>query len=132
MLLKGTQIDSGSIIGAASLVAGKKVPYNESWGGNPCRKIADSIFWDGSTVHTWTESETQLGQDFSSYAEKRNVSPDEYQFAYDPNRSIPYDEIDQRLSDKDMAVKTAYLRYLSSQENKNRFAHKIVTKKKFF
>ena len=30
MLLKGTQIDSGSIIGAASLVAGKKVPYNES------------------------------------------------------------------------------------------------------
>ena len=83
-------------------------------------------------VHTWTESETQLGQDFSSYAEKRNVSPDEYQFAYDPNRSIPYDEIDQKLSDKDMAVKTAYLRYLSSQENKNRFAHKIVTKKKFF
>lgn len=107
MLLKGTQIDSGSIIGAASLVAGKKVPYNESWGGNPCRKIADSIFWDGSTVHTWTESETQLGQDFSSYAEKRNVSPDEYQFAYDPNRSIPYDEISPMMrSTKSCRIRT--------------------------
>ena len=35
MILKGTKIDSGSIIGAMSLVAGKCINSNESWGGNP-------------------------------------------------------------------------------------------------
>lgn len=38
LLLKGTQIDSGSIVGAGSVVAGKKIPHNSIWAGNPSRQ----------------------------------------------------------------------------------------------
>ncbi len=44
MILKGTQIHSGSIIGALSVVSGKEIPSNTSWAGNPSRKIAENIF----------------------------------------------------------------------------------------
>ena len=47
-LLKGTQIDSGSIIGARALVAGKKIPSNTVYGGNPCRNISKNVFWERS------------------------------------------------------------------------------------
>lgn len=43
-LLKGTQIDSGSIIGAASVVAGKKIMHNSSWSANPSRQIGEGVF----------------------------------------------------------------------------------------
>lgn len=44
LILKGSQIDSGSIIGAMSVVANKKVPHNTSWAGNPAKQIKSNIF----------------------------------------------------------------------------------------
>ncbi len=58
LLLKGTQIGSGSIIGAMSVLAGKKVPSNTVWGGNPARQINENIFWQGDCVHKYTEKDT--------------------------------------------------------------------------
>ncbi len=40
ILLKGTTIGEGSIIGAGSVVSGT-IPANEVWGGNPARKIKE-------------------------------------------------------------------------------------------
>lgn len=131
LLLKGTRIDSGSIIGAASIVAGKKVPHNESWAGNPCRKITDSVFWNGACVHMWREKDTQCSMDYCQYVKQRNVSPEEFRFAYEPDKSISFEEIDKLLSKWDVDEKIAYLNRLSSEENKNRFVHQISSKKKF-
>ena len=60
MILKGTQIDSGSIIGAMSVVSGKKIPHNTSWAGNPVRQIKDNIFWSSEAVHPWVQWHTNL------------------------------------------------------------------------
>ncbi len=38
-ILKGCQIGSGAIIGTRSVVSGKKIPSNTSWGGGACKKI---------------------------------------------------------------------------------------------
>lgn len=58
MILKGTVVHSGSIIGAMSLVAGKRIPSNHCWGGNPAAKIKDAVFWSGECVHSWTQQIT--------------------------------------------------------------------------
>ena len=44
--LKGTQIGSGSIIGAKSLVAGKKIKSNTIYAGNPAKLIRKDVFYD--------------------------------------------------------------------------------------
>lgn len=44
MILKGTKIHSGSIVGALSVVANKKIPSNTSWAGNPSKEIAQGVF----------------------------------------------------------------------------------------
>ena len=59
MMLKGTTIGSGSIVGAMSLVSGKCIPSNTSWGGNPAKQIKSGIFWEESCVHSWTPKKTK-------------------------------------------------------------------------
>lgn len=58
MLLKGTQIGSGSIIGAAAVCAGKKIPSNASYAGNPAKLIKQGVFFTNKCVHQWTEEMT--------------------------------------------------------------------------
>ena len=43
MILKGSSIHSGSVIGAMSLVAGKTIHSNSCWGGNPVRMLKENI-----------------------------------------------------------------------------------------
>lgn len=59
MILKGSTIHSGSVIGAMSLVAGKQIGSNSCWGGNPVKKLKEGIFWSGECVHSWTEETTK-------------------------------------------------------------------------
>ncbi len=73
-ILKGTVIGSGSIIGAMGVVAGKTIPSNESWAGNPSRCIGKNIFWDRHCVHTWTSEQT------ARYA---NLDTDDFIFCKD-------------------------------------------------
>ncbi|GHU51981.1 hypothetical protein FACS1894132_00640 [Clostridia bacterium] len=46
-LLKSTQIGSGAIVGLGSVVAGKKIPSNTSWAGNPAKQIKTAVMWGG-------------------------------------------------------------------------------------
>ena len=124
LLLKGTKIDSGSIVGGMSVVAGKKIPYNESWGGNPCKKIKDSIFWDGACVHAWTEQNTEKSLNYSNFIEEKNIAIDAHKFSYDQNNCVSFEDIDDKLSMKNTDEIIEYLDYISSMDNKNRFAHK--------
>lgn len=57
-ILKNTIIGSGSIIGATSLVSGKRIPSNTSWGGNPAKQIRSGVFWDAACVHKYTQADT--------------------------------------------------------------------------
>ncbi|MBQ2841732.1 MAG: acyltransferase [Clostridia bacterium] len=114
MILKGTEIESGSIIGAMSVVSGKKIPHNSSWAGNPAKKIRDKIFWEGSCVHAWTDEKTKNSMHYDN---------DCYIYSHTPEEYISFEEIDRKL---DAAIpaseKLDFLDSLSENNNKNRFA----------
>lgn len=117
MILKGTQIDSGSIIGAMSLVSGKKIPANTSWAGNPVRLLRDNIFWEGSCVHAWTDTQTK---NCAVYKEEHFI------YHYDGDGCVPFDEIDRRLSGaKTAQEKLVYLQEINQNQNKNRFVNPV-------
>lgn len=59
LILKGTQIGSGSIVGGHSVVAGKKLPSNTIYGGNPAKQIRGGAFWLDNCTHTWTEERSK-------------------------------------------------------------------------
>lgn len=65
-LLKGTVIGSGSIVGASAVVAGKTVPSNTSWVGNPARQVAAGVFFDGGCVHGYSPERTEASMEYAS------------------------------------------------------------------
>lgn len=116
MLLKGTQISSGSIIGGMSVVSGKHIVSNESWAGNPVRKISENIFWKGDCVHNWTTPKTQ--QNEYAYIE-------DFIYQYTSEEYIAFSSIDHELSNCQTArAKINYLSQLNETKTKNRFALK--------
>lgn len=123
IILKGTQIGSGSIIGAGSVVAGKTIPHNTSWAGNPARQLAKNVFWDSSCVHLWTEVERNEAHSFINYCKKRKVEKDAYVFKSDREEYVSFDEIDKNLSyTKTKEERLKYMEKLSLNNSKNRFA----------
>lgn len=44
LILKGTRIDSGSIIGGRAVVSGKNISHNTIWAGNPAKQIRGGDF----------------------------------------------------------------------------------------
>ena len=113
MILKGTQIHSGSIIGALSVVSGKEIPSNTSWAGNPSRKIAENIFWTDKCVHSWIDNQT---------AENNVCKTDAYTYHYDPKEFIAFSQIDQKLTDaSNSEERYAYLTTFTTHKAKNRF-----------
>lgn len=66
MLLKGTTVGSGSIVGACAVVAGKRIPSNTSWAGNPARQVAAGVFFDSASVHNYSEENTKRSQTYDS------------------------------------------------------------------
>lgn len=61
MLLKGTHIGSGSILGGRAVTSGE-LCSNASWAGVPARCLREDIFWDGASVHAWTHDQTEANQ----------------------------------------------------------------------
>lgn len=55
LILKGTRIGSGSIIGGAACVAGKMIPSNVIFAGNPAHIIRENVFFLSNCVHGWTD-----------------------------------------------------------------------------
>lgn len=101
MILKGTEIDSGSIIGACSVVTNKKIPSNTIWAGNPAREISRNVFWDEECVHAYKEDRTNLSEQYGELILSRynNEKADQWIY-YDTNNSnsIEYSKIDVDLN----------------------------------
>ena len=114
MILKGTKIGSGSIVGAMSLVAGKEIPSNTSWAGNPARKLRDNVFFTGDCVHKYKEEQTE---------KSRKCLCDEFIYSYEEGKTKSFLEIDRTLSSFNNAEEM--LKYLQKEirgcKDKNRF-----------
>ncbi|MBR6785664.1 MAG: acyltransferase [Clostridia bacterium] len=113
MILKGTQIESGSIIGAMSVVSNKKIGANSSWAGNPAKKIREGLFWNRPCVHKWTEEQTKDSRHFI-----RNT----FIFKHKRSEYISFSEIEEKLDAKNSVdSKLKYLGKISADDSKNRF-----------
>lgn len=113
MILKGTQVESGSIIGAMSVVSNKKISANSSWAGNPAKKIKEGLFWNRPCVHKWTASQTKDSQHFVK---------DSFIFKYKKSEFISFDDIEEKLdAKKSVDSKIEYLEKISADDSKNRF-----------
>ena len=131
-ILKGTEIDSGCIIGAKSLVAGKKIPNNTSYGGNPCKQIKSGIFWDREIVSNWTSEQTEKSMSYSSLNSDRkshygkNFPDDIWIYEYNASECIEWNELENTFSSPDLSPmqKCEYLIRLNELKSKNRFVHK--------
>ena len=113
-ILKDTTIGSGSIVGAMGVVAGKTIPSNTSWAGNPAKQIASDIFWDGRCVHSWTKTETAANQ----LCKSRN-----YIYKQE-GPAIGLRNLADELHGADTALERANLceKHLLDNSNPNRFA----------
>lgn len=121
IVLKGSKIHSGSIIGAMSLIAGKEILSNESWGGNPIQRITSNITWSKECVHRWTETESKKYEQLTSRKYIYKSSSKDY---------IDFDWIENELTSRESAFeKSEFLKDLSENRSKNRFAKSAVKKK---
>lgn len=121
IVLKGSKIHSGSIIGAMSLIAGKEILSNESWGGNPIQRIASNITWSKECVHRWTETKSKKYEQLTSRTYIYKSSSKDY---------IDFDWIENELTSRESAFeKSEFLKDLSENRSKNRFAKSAVKKK---
>lgn len=113
LCLKGTQIGSGSIIGARAVVAGKRIPSNTSWAGNPAKQIATGIFFDRTLVYPFEKA------DVKSHA---NHPGDEFIYCCDEH-TLSFDSIDKKLRKcKSVDERLNYLHTIRANHNHNRFS----------
>ncbi len=112
LILKGTQIGSGSIIGAKSVVSGKKIASNTLWGGVPAREIRKNVLFDASSVHYYTDRQTQESLEYDST-----------DWIYeDDGEILSFDEIEDKLSSmSDADEKTDYIKSIVDCRDANRF-----------
>lgn len=116
MLLKGTRIGSGSVVGAKALVSGKAIPSNTVWGGNPARQITAGVFFDGGgCVHNYDSEKTKASK---SYADKRWV----YSSSCEVNDSGLSRLSNELRSARNAREKAEMLDRAYDDEERNRFA----------
>lgn len=58
-LLKGTVIGSGSVVAARAVCAGKHIPSNTSWAGNPARQVAEGVFFSKQSAHAFSPEQSE-------------------------------------------------------------------------
>lgn len=117
VLLKGTNISSGAIIGAKSVLSNRHVPSNTVWAGNPARQIRKNVFWDERCVHKWTEDITETAMYYDE-------NPERLLFNYKPEEYSSYDEIEKQITKCErMDDKLDMLCKLSMNNKKDRFSY---------
>lgn len=112
---KGAFVASGSIIGAKSMVAGKIYYSNSIYGGNPCRKIKENIFWSRQCVHNWVNETTQKYQ---------KMLTEDFIFNFKKEQFLDPVLLDKKLSSLFSAYEKLEFVYenIYLNTNKNRFA----------
>lgn len=117
--LKGSQVQSGSIIGAMGVVPGKHIESNCTWAGNPVRKIADDIFWDETCVNPFTK---ETAAEYNTFPENSFI------YETNPTEFISFEQMDAELTAAPTAKeKLKYLQHLQRTKTKNRFAMRTET-----
>lgn len=112
-VLKGTQIGSGSILGAGAVVSGKTIPSNTSWAGNPARQVSrEPVFYSGVCMYDFDKADRDAHERFDS---------DKYLYHKD-GHTLSFEEVDGQLfSLPTSKEKLAYLRGFAEQPRHNRF-----------
>lgn len=111
LILKGSRVGSGSVIAAAAVLAGKDVPSNSVFAGNPAVMIRDGVFFTGESVHDYTKEQTE---------ESMTAAGDEYIF--DEKGQVDTDDVFRRLSDEEDPVKRLELvKSFACDREKGRF-----------
>ncbi|WP_086297963.1 acyltransferase [Campylobacter devanensis] len=114
-ILKGTQIFSGSIIGARSTVT-KQYYSNTINAGNPAKEIKSNVFWDGKCTQGYSKEITQY---YSCY------SKDNFKYTYNQNEFLSPKAIEEKLDSLNTAQEKLEFVYnaIYCNKNKNRFAY---------
>lgn len=113
IILKGSKVHSGSIIGANSVVT-KEIESNSTYAGAPIKRIREGVFWEWDCVHDWTEKETN---------ERVFCEKSDYIYKYLPEENINFDDIDKNLSNLSLDEKYEFLSKISKNNCKNRFSY---------
>ena len=85
-ILKGTVIGSGSIVGSQSLCANKRIPSNESWAGNPARRIAQNVFFTRLACNDYSREQIDRSM-------KRNID----KYTYVPQRKKSSSRVERTI-----------------------------------
>ncbi|MDR0937302.1 MAG: acyltransferase [Oscillospiraceae bacterium] len=107
---KNTHIGSGSIIGTEAVVAGKRVPSNTAWGGNPARQLKSGVFFHSNSSHAYTATEVEKWSEYNG---------NEYIYARD-NTTLDFDDIEKTMRELNTAEKRKDF-LIGLGETKNRF-----------
>ncbi|WP_289687152.1 hypothetical protein [Helicobacter rodentium] len=114
--VKGGFVASGSIIGAKSLVVGKKYHSNTINAGNPCKQVKEGIFWSGECVHSWDKATTMRYE---------IMREEKFSFSYNQDSFLSPKSIEAKLESlQSTQEKLEFVYdYLYCNTNKNRFAY---------
>jgi len=117
-ILKGTHIGSGSITGANSVLAGKIIPSNTLWGGNPAKLIKRDVFFVETASHNYKSADTEYWNEYPT-----NLPPprDKYIYRYDENDTLDFHELERIIKSLPTATEKARLLMKLNQLGKNRF-----------
>ncbi len=112
-ILKGTAIGSGAILGAGTVAAGKWIPSNSSWAGNPARLIKNDVFFSGNSSHMFTEEDSEKWSEYPG---------DEFIYQFDEDETIPFQQLEQKiLSFSTASERAKFMMRFSREKAKNRF-----------
>lgn len=117
VVLKGSHIHSGSIIGSDAVVTGKEIKSNTIWAGNPAREVKRNILFDKTGTHGLTSAN-------SSEAAKIDTNKSShYIFSYNADQHVDFDSIEEKLGKlQDPHERLLALLKIMCNENQNRFA----------
>ena len=119
VILKGTRIHSGSIIGSDAVIAGKEIMSNSAWAGNPAKEIKRNILFDKVGTHGITNA--MMPEAHTISAEKAN----NYIFEYESDSYIDFMAFDNEISAlSDPNEKLTFILKKMGAVSKNRFAMK--------
>ncbi len=128
LMLKGTRIDSGAVIGGGSVMSGKNVEHNSMWAGNPASWVRTDVFWDLNFPGDYRREELGYAQNYDKFLEYKGVNineRDRWIYKYDSDAEISWEDIETSLSKGEAMEKCLYLMDLNDNSRTNRFVHNL-------
>ena len=111
LILKGSRVGSGSVIAAAAVLAGKDVPSNSVFAGNPAVMIREGVFFVDDNVHDYTKEQT-----------KDSMTANGDGYVFDGKGKVDTYDVSLRLSDEEDPLKRLEIvKGLADDRDKGRF-----------